>query len=451
MKNGKSEGGLFSHPEVLEETTEERPLDYQKSEIEKIKNYTIRQIKKNRPKIVAYLAPYGSGKSVILNNVLNELPEGYNKIQFDIWQCSDKKDIWESFLIKVLSELKHEAEKKIINRIDGTKIRWISLVLFFLCYLGVSFIAWFLLKDYDHEPARFLRAFLIYAAPVFLALAGINKFFPVYESKMKTLAQYKEELNKVIKNNNRPTVVVIEDVDRSGNGGQRFLETLKCFLGDVGDRPILVLCPQRDYSFGNIMYREDDNHWDSVAKLENSIKIYDDVVYGSYSGKVTGKQALQLMESAGCHDEKLVETIKLTILACSNSSLLTMRSLKFLLRNVLAFIEANESADPSAALFFLSRRFLDARKGVGSNNLTDSIFRSGISLSSGGDDRERDLVCHVFDIDLNMYRDAARIQFEYMDSVPEKGYKTRRHVDNKRWVVCCVDRKYQNLAKSNEM
>ena len=49
---------------------------------------------------------------MVLNNVLKELPEKYKKIQFDIWQCTSKKDIWESFLIKTLSELEYEKEKK---------------------------------------------------------------------------------------------------------------------------------------------------------------------------------------------------------------------------------------------------------------------------------------------------------------------------------------------------
>ena len=159
MKNNIKEGGLFSHLDVLDETIEENPLGYQQKEIDRIKNYILKQLKKHKPRIVAYLAPYGSGKSVVLNNVLKELPEKYKKIQFDIWQCSSKKDIWESFLIKTLSELEYEKEKKIIDRIDGTKIRWRVLSLYSPCCFVASCITWFLLKDSDCVAIRFLRAF----------------------------------------------------------------------------------------------------------------------------------------------------------------------------------------------------------------------------------------------------------------------------------------------------
>lgn len=449
MKDDRKESRLFSHPEVLDETIEENPLKYQQNEIDRIKNYILRQLKKNKPKIVAYLAPYGSGKSVVLNNVLKELPEKYKKIQFDIWQCSSKKDIWESFLIKTLSELEYEKEKKIIDRIDGTRIRWRILNLFFLCYLAASFIAWFLLKEPNCEPIRFLRAFLIYAAPVFIALAGINRIFPIYESKMKTLAQYKDELSKVIRKNNQPVVIIIEDVDRSGNDGQRFLETLKCFLEDIGDKSLLVICPQRDYSFGSIMYKNDDSHWDSVAKLENSIKIYEDVIYGTLSGKVTEEQVQQLMKSAGCYDKKLVETVKLAVHACSDASLFTMRSLNFLLRGTVTFAEINEFVDPSVTFFFLARRFLDARKGISAISMTDSITHYGISLTAGDNNPEIDLVCHVFDIDLNMYRDFTRIEFKFVADVPEWKYKIRKD-RNAKYIICNINRNYEVLTKTNK-
>ena len=295
----------------------------------------------------------------------------------------------------------------------------------------------------------FFASFLIYAAPVFIALAGINRIFPIHESKMKTLAQYKDELSKVIKKNNQPVVIVIEDVDRSGNDGQRFLETLKCFLDDLRDKSLLVICPQRDYSFGSIMYKNDDSHWDSVAKLENSIKIYEDVIYGTLSGKVTEEQVQQLMESAGCYDKKLVETVKLAVHACSDSSLFTMRSLKFLLRSTTTFAEINEFVDPSVTFFFLSRRFLDARNGIGVNSMTDSITHYGISLTAGDNNPEIDLVCHVFDIDLNMYRDSTRIEFKFVADVPEWKYKIR--MDRKaKCIICNINRNYEVLTKTNE-
>lgn len=448
-KNGKRENViLFSNPGILEESVDEEPFEYQKTEIARINNSIEQMIKQNKPNIVAYLGPYGSGKSVVLDNVLKGLPENYRKMQFDVWQCSDSRDIWENFLIQFLASIEKKEPNKILCGVDGTKIKWRWLLLFLAIYIVISGVFWFIFKEPQNWFMLFMKAFLIYAAPIFLVLAGINKFFPVYESKINTLFQYKERIIKEIRKNKSPIIIVIEDIDRSGDTGYQFLEVLKCFLKEVGKYPIVILCPQKNLSFGSVEFDRDD-YWTSTDRLERSIKLYDDVLYGTFSKNVSWKQAKQLLDRAGCSDQKLVDTIGLLINTCSSNSLFTMRSLKFLLRNTASFIESDTTAEPALVFFYLSYKFLDSKKGVGSSTMVKEILNRGVSLTSNPNTLEIDLVCRLFDIDLNMYSGATRIQFGDLDvSYGVLNYRCHRHINNKNWIECDVNQKYKILSKS---
>ena len=132
---------IFTHPELLKESPQEEPLESQKPEIERLTDYIENSSKSKRPKIIAYLAPYGSGKSVILNNVLEKLPNNYVQINFDVWQCSDEKSIWENFLLELLCKLKHKNKTKILKTINGSKINWRLFIEFIILSIlaGVNF------------------------------------------------------------------------------------------------------------------------------------------------------------------------------------------------------------------------------------------------------------------------------------------------------------------------
>ncbi|MBQ2654837.1 MAG: hypothetical protein IJF83_14905 [Methanobrevibacter sp.] len=114
---------LFSGPEILEESIDKKSLECQKTEVTRLKKYIKQKMDQKKPSVVAYLAPYGSGKSVVLKNAIKGLPNSYKVVEYDIWQCSDEKDIWENFLIQFLSKVENKAPNKIIDEIDGTKIK----------------------------------------------------------------------------------------------------------------------------------------------------------------------------------------------------------------------------------------------------------------------------------------------------------------------------------------
>ena len=448
VKSYENKTPLFSDPEILEESIDKKSLECQKTEVTRLKKYIKQKMDQKKPSVVAYLAPYGSGKSVVLKNAIKGLPDSYKVVEYDIWQCSDEKDIWENFLIQFLSKVENKAPNKIIDEIDGTKLKWKNLLLFGLFYIIISGVVWFIFGNPQNWLMAFVKSFLIYAAPVFLVLAGINKFFPVYESRMKTLFQYEDKIKQKVLKDRSPVVIILEDIDRSGDTGYKFLETLKCFFAsNIKNVPIMVICPQKNLSFGSIEYGRDD-YWASVDRLERSIKIYDDVVYGVMAKKISPEYANELLTKAGCTDQKLIDVVGLLINTCSNESLITMRSLAFLLRNTASFIESDQMADPALVFFFLSYKFLDSKNGVGSSAMIKEIMSNGIGLTSNPRDLRIQLVCRLFDIDLNKYPNSVRIQFGDLDSsYGDLNYRCHRHVTNSGWIACDINLKYKDLMK----
>ena len=445
--DNKATHKLFSHPEFLKETAEESPLRFQEQEIKRILQYINHHIEQQKSEIIAYLAPYGSGKSVILNNVLEKLPNSYHKIQFDIWQCANDADIWRNFLIKSLSKVKNKDENRIFDEIDGSKINNKQLIFFLAIYFALSMVTWFLLKDSTNWFFAFLKSFLIYAVPILLVLVGLNRFFPVYESPAKTLFQYEEKLKQELLHIKHATIIIIEDIDRSGESGKRFLETLKCFLSKI-DKPILVICPQKNMSFGKSVMGTISDYPDATSKLENSIKIYDDVIYGNMPTKITKEQATQLLERVGCINEKLTNVVELLIGLSSEYSIFTMRSLKFLLRNIVSFMDAYPNADPALAFFFLSSNFLNSYESATTVPLVKSIIKPGISITANPNSSKPKLAIVLFEINPDILRRATLIQFKFSNIDNEKESKYHRHTKNKSWIVCEADMKYKELLDS---
>jgi len=440
---------LFSNPEILEESINKKPLECQRTEVARLNKYIKQKMGQKKPSIVAYLAPYGSGKSVVLENAIKELPGSCKIIEYDIWQCSSKKDVWEDFLIQFLSKVENKTTNKIIDEIDGTKLKWKNLLLFGLIYIVISGVVWFIFSNPQNWFMDFMKSFLIYAAPVFLVLAGINKLFPVYESRAKTLFQYEDKIKQKVLKNEGPIVIILEDIDRSGDTGYKFLETLKCFfVSNIKNGSIMVICPQKNLSFGSVEYDRDD-YWTSVGRLERSIKIYDDVVYGVMPKKISPEYANELLTKAGCTDQKLIDVVGLLIDTCSSESLFTMRSLSFLLRNTASFVKSNQTADPALSFFFLSYKFLDSKNGIGASAMIKEIISSGINLTSNPGDPRIRLACRLFDIDLNKYPNSVRLQFGDLEpSYGDLNYRCHRHVTNSGWIVCDINLKYKDLMKS---
>lgn len=78
---------------------------------------------------------------------------------------------------------------------------------------------------------------------------GLNHFFET--SPARRVDEIQGILTDQIKKSNKDLLVVVEDIDRSGDSGVFFLETLKQFISNLKtNNKIVVIVPMSDVSYG---------------------------------------------------------------------------------------------------------------------------------------------------------------------------------------------------------
>ena len=252
---------LFSKPNLLEERPSDiDALGYQ-DEVMHVKTRIDRLVEKKKHSIVAYLGPFGVGKSTILNEVRKQ-SKGYGWVTFEMWRYSNRNELWDAFVIKLASELSSKKdESDIADEVEGTALNVFERPMLFvwvLCVLAgltvLSFVAW---NSFNSE-GRFWEAYFKYAVPTIfpvLILVGLGWFlqlnFITNKRPLRRVFELENILFRTVKGMKKPLVVVVEDVDRSSEDGAIFLETLNHFLGKLTSKskPIVVIAPQSAQSF----------------------------------------------------------------------------------------------------------------------------------------------------------------------------------------------------------
>lgn len=359
-KSGKK-SLLFSNSQLLDETPKIDTLVVgQDKEINLVSDRIDKYVEAGSSRIVAYLGDYGAGKSLVLYNVEKNNRKEYKYVNFDIWQYSDASKIWDAFAIEAISSIEGSDKDKIVHELDGkgftTKVKILIFCALLVVYVIASYMLWEFLKG-----DQFARDFFVYAAPMFLAIAaifGINSLMPV-KSRISRTYQYEKRLRSAIESSSQPVVIVVEDVDRSDNG-QTFLESLHIFFEQKElNNPVVVICPQRSLSFGSMdkpLVGKDQSTYHN--ELEKSIKIYDSVINSSLSGRVSSEQVSGLLDSLGCNDDKFRKLLLRLILLAGRESLLTIRALKFILREVYDMQYENPNIDTRVALLCVASRYI---------------------------------------------------------------------------------------------
>ena len=214
----------------------------------------INKIDKNS--VVGLIGPYGSGKSTMLyqiykDQIYTDKKSGNSSNQqtekwfiFDAWQYPERKDLWEGFVLDIARQYNAKLFKKIRKRIDGTNMREIKA-------LGNTVTDILSLK---YPPVRFFKNF-------------IHLF---QTSPIKRVYDFQDLLSGILNKIdaiNKKSFIVIEDIDRSGDMGVFFLETLKHFIKTQEknmNHKVIVIVP-----IGN------DTFYKSRPTRESYLKILD--------------------------------------------------------------------------------------------------------------------------------------------------------------------------------
>lgn len=380
---------LFRHPELLEESPATTDSTGIKEESKRLTDSIGRWISGSKSSVVMYIGRFGSGKSTVLSVVQqqNEVNPKYEWITFEIWRYADRQQAWDGFVIEVAKKLgkpNSAQTSSFIDDIDDERRSYVEKLieshkLWILCFIlpvwvALSWLFWTFFNDSPNTVGVFIESTLKYASGPLLAILaflGLTTFLPKRRPAIKRVFQLQELLFDTFRNLERPLVIVIEDVDRTeGNEGRVFMETLRTYLKNdtKASFPIVVIAPMSSAAF-------DAAYDDDV--FQSALKVYDYVFYhaldvmtpaeiSSYIGKLRIRNA---------HRITLEKTI---ISTCESfSDQLSMRMLKFILRELNEFIKAFPSANPLIAfILILSKYVTITTPGAQSEKLSRS-FRDG--------------------------------------------------------------------------
>lgn len=387
---GKQQKSLFEHPEVLEESdTDLELLPFQNVESERFREKLVQWRKFGKHRIIAYIGLFGSGKSVILDNIKGH--GNYYWVKFDTWRYSSRQQIWDGFVVEIIQKLEHGTNQeisdaiKVANRIEGhhtnknflklhgciQKHPWLSISLVSGLWLAASLAVYSWIAPLDNGVANFVVALFQYGlTPLFLVLAfiGLDSIVPKPQRPLRRVFELENELFKTLKENmDKPLIVIAEDVDRAQEEGLVFLEVLRRFLQKHGDNiphPVLIIAPQSRAYFDIL-----DNR--GVGGFERALKIYDETIYSSASNLETN-HVKDLINSATINSNASQLTEVVINLVDKYKNQLSMRLLKLILRELNQFMHSHPNEHPVIVLVLVfSRYVIDERRSNSSEGFKE--------------------------------------------------------------------------------
>ncbi len=183
--------------------------------------------------LIGIVGNYGSGKSVMLEALKEQLGDSVHWIHFDAWKYPDRNHLWEGFVLDFVQQLSPDDFKQVLKEIDGSsedaKKALISLF---------------------GDAAGFLN--FVVPGTGLIAKGAIDKLsYFANTSPARRVFQIQDIFQKLLKKRvKKPVYIVIEDADRSGEAGIFFIETLSQFLKSLdGNDDIKVFIPIAQKSF----------------------------------------------------------------------------------------------------------------------------------------------------------------------------------------------------------
>ena len=265
-------------------------------------------------------------------------------------------------MITILSkDAKTKNKNKVAKKIQQGKIRifpFILLLFFGLLSAGLSFL-------FIPIGSQFVNV-----GGILFSLLGITAISYlssriIISNGASYIYHYEDELLKILSKSKRmPIVVLVEDIDRSIHG-EKIIESLHVFINNHRKdikRSFIVICPMAKESFYGVPATTGDETAKKrrLERTEMSNKIYDYIIDGKLSNKIAKDELSNLLKSAGCTSkkleiffEKLLPTVK------KDSSLINIRAIKFILREIDQFIQKYPTLDESVAAFHIASKYIE--------------------------------------------------------------------------------------------
>lgn len=242
-------------PELLKESNREYDFfDFHKY----TKNLYKSLSSSSTPTITTLVGGYGTGKSVLLNEVqkLSIKVKSNHKpkwVLFECWQYPDKRDLWEAFILDLVARIDGQKKLNEVTKSYSNLSGWREELAKFLgntrsglATIVGTILLYGLVFTYGRGTQAESMLIAFTTAAVLVLLASIEILVrPQSKSTISRLSDYKTELENTIKNHTGPLYIVLEDVDRAGELGRRFFETVSHFIKDelFSEKNIKVIVP----------------------------------------------------------------------------------------------------------------------------------------------------------------------------------------------------------------
>ena len=238
-----------------------------------------RLTKKNQSTFIALVGAPGVGKSTFFHNFLDDIGTGagkkqtFKRFKFDVWEVPGRKYLWDAFVLEFAKNIRPDFYKKIKGGIDGESEGVKEKIL-----KGTSVRAKF----------RFLSAEV-----------NLKEFFQ--KTPAKRVSEYQLIFKEILEKVTEDTIyITLEDIDRSGEEGLYFIETLQKFIDSYSEKlkkQFIVLVPllSTEYTKEDKQYRfekvfEHILYFDELKKDNSALmrNVLSDILVKDYDQKMIG-------------------------------------------------------------------------------------------------------------------------------------------------------------------